>query len=38
MIIVNTDKEKYLEEGFVDYISKPFTKDQIKEKLDKVFK
>ena len=31
-------KEKYLEEGFVDYISKPFTKDQIKEKLDKVFK
>ncbi len=27
-------KEKYLSEGFVDYISKPFTKDQIKEKLD----
>jgi len=30
-------KEKYLSEGFVDYISKPFTRDQIKEKLDKVF-
>ena len=30
-------KEKYLSEGFVDYISKPFSKDQIKEKLDKVF-
>ena len=27
-------KEKYLSEGFVDYIAKPFTKDQIKEKLD----
>ena len=30
-------KEKYIEEGFIDYISKPFTKDQIKEKLDVVF-
>jgi signal transduction histidine kinase/CheY-like chemotaxis protein len=30
-------KEKYLGEGFVDYIAKPFSKDQIKEKLDKVF-
>ncbi len=30
-------KEKYLEEGFVDYIAKPFSKDEIKEKLDKVF-
>lgn len=30
-------KEKYLGEGFVDYISKPFSKDQIKEKLDKIF-
>lgn len=29
-------KEKYLEEGFIDYIAKPFTKDQIKEKLDKI--
>ena len=31
-------KEKYLEEGFVDYIAKPFSRDQIKEKLDKIFK
>ena len=30
-------KEKYLEEGFIDYIAKPFSRDQIKEKLDKVF-
>ena len=30
-------KEKYLEEGFIDYIAKPFSKDQIKEKLDIVF-
>ena len=30
-------KEKYLGEGFVDYIAKPFSKDQIKEKLDSVF-
>ena len=31
-------KERYVKEGFVDYISKPFSKDQIKEKLDEVFK
>ena len=30
--------EKYLEEGFTDYIAKPFSKDQIKEKLVKIFK
>ena len=30
-------REKYLSEGFVDYISKPFSKEQIKEKLDMVF-
>jgi len=30
-------EEKYISEGFADYISKPFTKDQIKVKLDKVF-
>ena len=30
-------KEKYLNEGFDGYIAKPFTRDQIKEKLDKVF-
>ena len=31
-------KERYVKEGFVDYISKPFSKDQIKEKLDEVFR
>lgn len=30
-------KERYLSQGFADYISKPFTKDQIKIKLDKIF-
>ena len=30
-------KEKYLSEGFIDYIAKPFTKEQIKEKLNKIF-
>lgn len=30
-------REKYLSEGFIDYISKPFTREQIKEKLDKIF-
>lgn len=30
-------KEKYLSEGFIDYLAKPFTKEQIKEKLEKVF-
>ncbi len=30
-------KEKYLSDGFNDYIAKPFSRDQIKEKLDKVF-
>ena len=29
--------EKYKEEGFVDYLAKPFTKEQIKEKLDNIF-
>ena len=31
-------QEKYISEGFIDYIAKPFSKDQIKEKLDLVFK
>ena len=31
-------QEKYESEGFVDYIPKPFSKSQIKEKLDKIFK
>ncbi len=30
-------KEKYMSEGFIDYIAKPFNKAQIKEKLDIVF-
>ena len=30
-------EEKYIGEGFTDYIAKPFNKDQIKEKLDSVF-
>ena len=30
-------KEKYLSEGFVDYIAKPFSREAIKEKLDKIF-
>ncbi len=35
---VSGAKEHYLQVGFVDYIPKPFTKDQIKEKLDEVFR
>ena len=35
---VSGAKEKYLEEGFDEYIAKPFTRDQIKEKLDKIIK
>lgn len=31
-------QEHYKEVGFTDYLAKPFTKDQIKEKLDKIFK
>ena len=31
-------KEKYLSEGFADYIAKPFSKEQIKEKLDNILK
>lgn len=30
-------KERYMEIGFVDYLSKPFTKSQIEEKLIKIF-
>ena len=35
---VSGAKEKYLSEGFIDYVSKPFSRDQIKEKLDVIFK
>ena len=31
-------KEKYISKGFVDYIAKPFNREQIKIKLDKIFK
>lgn len=31
-------KEKYIKEGFIDYIAKPFTKGEIKEKLDEIFR
>ena len=31
-------KEKYLKKGFIDYISKPFTKKEIESVLDKIFK
>ena len=31
-------QEKYIKDGFISYISKPFSKEQIKEKLDMVFK
>ncbi len=34
---VSGAKEKYLSEGFVDYIAKPFSRDQMKEKLNKIF-
>ena len=30
-------KEKYISEGFIDYIAKPFSREQIKEKLDTIF-
>ena len=30
-------KEKYINEGFIDYIAKPFSKDEIMEKLDVIF-
>ena len=34
---VSRAKEKYVSEGFIDYIAKPFSRDQIKEKLDNIF-
>ena len=30
-------QERYIEEGFIDYIAKPFSRDQIKEKLEIIF-
>ena len=34
---LNGAKEKYISEGFIDYIAKPFSKDQIKEKISNIF-
>ena len=34
---VSGSKEKYIKEGFADYLSKPFNKESLKIKLDKVF-
>lgn len=34
---ISGSKEKYMQEGFVYYIAKPFNKEQIKEKIDKIF-
>lgn len=34
---VSGSKEKYINMGFIDYIAKPFNKNQIKEKIDQVF-
>lgn len=31
-------RDKYIEKGFTDYLSKPFSKDQIEDKLDLIFK
>ena len=30
-------QEKYIKEGFIDYLAKPFSRDQIKEKLEVIF-
>ena len=35
---VDGAKEKYKNIGFVDYLSKPFTREQIIEKLKNIFK
>ena len=34
---VSGSKEKYIKEGFADYLAKPFNKDSLKLKLDKIF-
>ncbi len=35
---ISGSKEKYISQGFVDYIAKPFSRNQIKEKLNEIFK
>jgi signal transduction histidine kinase len=34
---ISGSREKYLKMGFSDYIIKPFSKEQIKDKIDKIF-
>ena len=34
---VSGAREKYIKEGFADYISKPFNKEEVKEKIEKIF-
>ncbi len=34
---LNGAKEKYESDGFIDYIAKPFNKEEIKEKIEKIF-
>ena len=31
-------KERYLNEGFKDYLQKPFSREQMKEKLNNIFR
>ena len=35
---LSDSNDKYISLGFIDYLSKPFTKDQIIEKIDKILK
>ncbi len=35
---VSGAREKYIEDGFSDYVAKPFNREQIKDKLDLLFK
>ena len=35
---IQGSQEKYIQEGFADYIAKPFSKDQIKAKIDRLLK
>ena len=36
--VENGSEQKYLQSGFTSYIGKPFTKDEIKKEIDKIFK
>jgi signal transduction histidine kinase/AmiR/NasT family two-component response regulator len=35
---ISSSEQKYKDEGFADYLAKPFSKDQIKVKLETIFK